>query len=378
MVTILAIGGMQALFFSFLLFNKKNRSQPDLILALWLFVLFLQISSNYLEYSGYYERFPHLVGSTSSLVFLYGPFLYLYVQIYMTGDTTFKPIDYLHFAPFILYNLLLIPFYIQSGPEKLAYHQEVISEAPGFWLSLGLVFKIISLPVYLVLALVLLKRHGKNISQLFAHTEQIDLKWLKYLIWSMAVVGLLVLVLSVVKIASGGSFETEKYIFSAATFWIFGIGFYGLKQAPIFVGPSIHKDDALQASKTKTRAYEKNKIKESDADRYQQLLLQYMKTDKPYLKNKLTLDQLAEAIEIPSHHLSQLLNERLGQNFFDFINRYRIDEFKSQIGIPENQNLTLLGIALNCGFNSKATFNRIFKKHTGFTPTEYMENDKKG
>jgi len=349
---------------------------PDLILAALLFVLFLQISSNYLEYNGSYERYPHLVGATSSLVFLYGPLIYFYVQSYIARNAKFKPIYLLHLVPFVLYNLVLIPFYIKSGPEKLAYHQNVLSDVPNFWLSVALILKAITLPIYLIWSLYLLKDHVKNINQYFAHTETIDLGWLRYLLWSMAVVGLVVMVLSLVKITSGANFDTEKYIFAIATFWIFGLGYYGLKQTPIFIGATEAQDTAKGQKQNKAQTYQKNRVKSSDADIYEKVLIAHMEKEKPYLKNKLTLNQLAQETDIPSHHLSQVLNEILGQNFFDFVNAYRIEEFKQQIKDPANQNLSILGIAMNCGFNSKASFNRIFKKHTGATPSQYMEGSK--
>ena len=88
----------------------------------------------------------------------------------------------------------------------------------------------------------------------------------------------------------------------------------------------------------------------------------------------LTLNQLAAEIDIPDLTLSQLLNESLGQNFFQFINGYRVEEVKKRLQNPKYSNLTILGIAIECGFSSKAAFNRIFKLHTGVTPSAYMKS----
>jgi AraC-like DNA-binding protein len=96
-----------------------------------------------------------------------------------------------------------------------------------------------------------------------------------------------------------------------------------------------------------------------------------MEREKPYLDPDLTIGVLSEKVKIPDVRLSLLLNNEINRNFFDFINSYRIEEFKKQVKNPENNNLSLLGIALNCGFNSKATFNRVFKKYTEMTPKEY-------
>ena len=99
-----------------------------------------------------------------------------------------------------------------------------------------------------------------------------------------------------------------------------------------------------------------------------------MSTSKPFLDSELTLPQLAKELNISSHSLSQILNDRLGYNFFDFINQYRVEEVKARLDDPKFENLTLLGIALDSGFNSKSAFNRVFKSFTGLTPSQYKSS----
>jgi len=98
-----------------------------------------------------------------------------------------------------------------------------------------------------------------------------------------------------------------------------------------------------------------------------------MEEEKVFTQNKLTLGELAEMILISSHNLSEVINTKTGMNFFDFINQYRIEEVKREIINPENDNLTLLAIAMNAGFNSKSSFNTLFKKYENITPTEYRK-----
>ncbi len=355
MVTILAIGAIQALFFSMILFNKKEKTLSDKILQFWLFVLFLHISANLLELLGYYDRYPHLIGSSSSLVFLYGPLLYFYAKTYVSNSWRFKKIYLLHLIPFLLYNIAFIPFYVKGASDKLFYYQEVLTADPPLFAIIALMAKTISIPVYMVWTLLLLKDHCKNIEQYFSSVEKIDLKWLKYLVWSMGMVAVIILISAIVKINTNFSmaFQTETYIFSAATLWVFGLGYYGLKQTRVFT--NVGQINELNGSAV-TR-YKKNKLKESDADSYKKLLIQFMDKEQPFLRSKITLNQVASEINIPSHHLSQLLNDRLDQNFFNFINEYRVGELKKRLENPKYKNLTILGIALDCGFNSKAAFN---------------------
>jgi AraC-like DNA-binding protein len=98
-----------------------------------------------------------------------------------------------------------------------------------------------------------------------------------------------------------------------------------------------------------------------------------METGKPYLDPDLSLPQLSDNLDIPVHYLSQVINGRYGLNFHDFVNRYRVEEFKEKVGSAEFVNFTLLGIAFECGFNSKSAFNRVFRQFTGVTPSQYKK-----
>jgi len=102
-------------------------------------------------------------------------------------------------------------------------------------------------------------------------------------------------------------------------------------------------------------------------------LLQIMETDKPYLNSDLTLRELAGKLSMSTHNLSEILNTRLNQNFYDFINRYRVEEVKRKLAEKESENFSLIAIAFDSGFNSKSTFNTIFKKYTGTTPSQYRK-----
>jgi AraC-like DNA-binding protein len=98
-----------------------------------------------------------------------------------------------------------------------------------------------------------------------------------------------------------------------------------------------------------------------------------METKKIYAKNDLTLNEFAEHLAIPAHHLSQIINDRLQQNFYDFINNYRVEEAKKRLLDPAYQHLTILAIAYEVGFSSKSVFNTAFKKHANMTPSQFKK-----
>ena len=103
-------------------------------------------------------------------------------------------------------------------------------------------------------------------------------------------------------------------------------------------------------------------------------LATYMREHKPYLNPELNLSDLAEELEMTRAQLSQVINTGFKKNFNDFVNGFRVAEFKEKLNQGKHKQLSLLGIAYDCGFNSKATFNRVFKKLTLKSPTEFLNS----
>jgi AraC-like DNA-binding protein len=123
------------------------------------------------------------------------------------------------------------------------------------------------------------------------------------------------------------------------------------------------------------KKYEKSTLTAERAERYLDRLLHCMNNEKPFTDGELSVQTLAEKLSIPAHHLSQTINERLGQTFADFVNSYRVEEAKRRLLDPAFKHLSLLGIAEEVGFNSKSSFNSIFKKHTSMTPSEFRSTN---
>lgn len=130
-------------------------------------------------------------------------------------------------------------------------------------------------------------------------------------------------------------------------------------------------DIAVQAGAEK---YAKSGLRKEQAEAYLTKLLSYMDDEKPYLDGDLTIHHLAQKTGIPRHYITEVLNEKYGRNFFTFVNEYRVREVISRINDPKYQHYTILAIAFDAGFNSKSTFNTIFKAYTGNTPSEYRNN----
>jgi AraC-like DNA-binding protein len=123
----------------------------------------------------------------------------------------------------------------------------------------------------------------------------------------------------------------------------------------------------------KVGKYEKSGLTETKAKQFLTALQQLMESEKPYLNSELTLLQLAEMLVISPHNLSEIINTRQQQNFFDFVNSYRVEKARRDLIDPTKQHLKILSIAFEAGFNSKTAFNTIFKKFTNLTPSEYRQ-----
>ena len=115
---------------------------------------------------------------------------------------------------------------------------------------------------------------------------------------------------------------------------------------------------------------EEEKVSAEDIEK----LKSHMEIEKPYLNPDLNLSDLSDELQINRAELSKIINSGFQKNFNDFINEYRVNTFKEKLNLGEHKQLSLLGIAYDCGFNSKATFNRVFKKITQISPTEFLNS----
>ena len=159
-------------------------------------------------------------------------------------------------------------------------------------------------------------------------------------------------------------------LFIALSIFVILIGYFGLKQK-VILGNDFKEQQLLDKEKNK---YSGSSLKEDEASKYSKQLSEFMQSEKPYLNPDLTLQLLASQINITPHYLSQVINEQFKVNFFEYINQFRVEEVKARINNPKYKSFSLLGIAVDSGFNSKSAFNRVFKKFTNQTPSQYKSN----
>jgi len=154
-------------------------------------------------------------------------------------------------------------------------------------------------------------------------------------------------------------------------FFIYLLAYFGLSQPSIFKKwdeTKVQKEDSSISDKPK---YLKSKLGQSESEQILERLQGYMLESKAYLNAELSIKDVSDAMDLPQKILSQVINEQLEQNFFNFVNQYRVEEVKSKLKDPQQAQFTILALALESGFSSKSSFNNIFKKVTGLTPSSY-------
>lgn len=368
---IFLIAAFNAIFFSILLFQKKTKALHDRILIFWLTYLGLYIGVYAFYSHELFTQFRLLSISLISLLILHGVFLYYYILTLVSDKSQLCVKDLLHLIPFVLFNLyILISSFNPDISEKLNIEKVSPGDNPPVLFSFFLILTAVSGPVYFLLTIRLFKKLDINIFNNFSNSTDIDLYWIRRLVLVFGIVWTALISVTVIHHVFrmfSMVFCTDGLFLSLSLFVIV-IGYFGLKQKVIFSSEQIVVEH--EATNTHTK-YSGSRLTDSEAKQYARKLTDYMKSAKPYLNPDLSLPQLAAALNISSHYLSQVINEQFDLNFFDFVNGYRVEEFKEKVSSAEFRNFSLLGIALECGFNSKSAFNRIFKQTTGKTPSQY-------
>jgi len=224
----------------------------------------------------------------------------------------------------------------------------------------------IQMIIYLYFSLRLLQLHHWKIKDSFSALEKINLHWLYFLIGGQLVIWPFAFITEI----SGGDSRQWDWVWLLIAIFIYAMGYFGLRQPAIFSSRFTELPGIIPETKKK---YEKSTLSTEDSEKISSLLNEIMIKEKLYLSSDLSLPDLAQKLAVSTHHLSQILNERIGKNFFEYINGLRVEEAKKLLKDANSDYLSIAGIAQEAGFNSLSAFNTIFKKSTGSTPSSYRK-----
>jgi len=351
------IAVFNAFFFALLLFQKNPRARHDNILITWLIYLGLFIGV-YSYYShNLFTHFHLLSNSLISLFLLHGVFLFFYTSRLASNEIRFKRINLLHLTPFLAFNLyLLVASFLPDIARNIRIEYVHTDVYPPFIFVFFLGITVLSGPFYFVLTLRLFKKHKINIFHNFSYTENINLEWLRKLVVVFGFVWTILIIITVIHHVFNlfsMEFCTDS-LFLALSAFVILIGYFGLKQKVIFEDGFGNEHESVLQEKVK---YSGSSLKKDEAIKFAKQLNEIMLSEKPFLDPGLTLPQLATQVNLSLPHLSQIINEQFGLNFFEYVNQFRVEEFKVRINDPKFESYSLLGIAFDSGFNSKSAFN---------------------
>ncbi|MFD2593095.1 helix-turn-helix domain-containing protein [Aquimarina hainanensis] len=215
----------------------------------------------------------------------------------------------------------------------------------------------------------------------YSNTSGIDLIWIKKLLYGGIIVISLDIFTTIMELLIDEKelpFNSFYVIAIGVSVFVGYVGYYGIMQSKVLLPEFLLKDtfDIEKKSSGGTAVKEQKKGEEIDASEVKEqigLLKRIMREDKPFLDPNISLKSLASLVSITDKKLSALLNQYMNISFYDYINGYRVEEVKKKINDRTFDHLTLLAIAYDSGFNSKTSFNRIFKKIEGISPSEYKK-----
>ena len=371
---IILFGGAQGLFLSIYLFTKSENRNANK----WLAFLLTAISLHLFEYganiSGITLQYPFLIALSYPLLFCLGPFYFIYCHCLLDRHYKVSRKTILHFIPALLVLLMMLPFYTMSVDQKMGFLQNLETNGRLKIPVEQLVFMaahVAQTVIYVYAAYKFISKKEQELKEFSSHVLVVKkINWLNtFSLYFVVYLVLYFLLVGTLTFINSFQVQIDYVMLLITSLSLYAIGYSAIQSPEIFKS---FPDLSFQSIEPNTQTSPTELRNGNKFPELKQKLLQFMETNKPYLKTDLKISELADSLSVPYHQLSQLINDEFLVNFYDFINKYRVEDAKKLL-IEDDRNYKILAIAYEVGFNSKATFNRVFKKFTDLTPSEFKE-----
>lgn len=349
-----------------------RRNVSNLILGLLLLITCYHRTTYTIGFMGWYDTFRttkvnyYLIPLSLAV----GPLIYFYIKSFITHNFSFRRKDLIHFIPvmlFIIYRVIV--FLYDRSHEGFNETQNGVFMQSDIYYSIGIFYIALvaaQLLLYLAFSISAYYKYRSALVQQYSNTYNLELLWLRNFLFAYS----FLFIYDVLQTLTDGFLmdlhwtqEWWYHFFSVLVVIYLGVkGYYTDMQ-------SLKKVDLSLAQVS----VEKKSQTEFDKSEELEKLQNLVSSNNLYLDPNLSLTQLSKAVRMSPTQVSDLINRGLGQNFNDYINRYRVEHIVQQLNDEKNNHLSILAIALDGGFNSKATFNRVFKRLTGKSPSEYRK-----
>lgn len=367
------IGFSQALIAVILILTKKPLRIAYIILCVLIIVFAVLFGLDILQH---YNIIPAKRSVISlCLTMLFAPLFYLYSKYITRNFDEFNRRDYLHVLPSLL--LLSIFLFLKALPSNNSVPFLALFEKYK-WIKIayGFIFQILFI-VYTISALKIVIRFKKQTKHYYSfNSYKISLNWLIAMIVLFFFIIALIIISSIVY--EKNNFYSDVIIFRHLTelFYVYILGVWGFNQNQLNseIEPVSINNDELLIEDLASGKYQKSGLKSDDVKNHLETLMHCMQDSEVWKDTELSISKLANQTSIPKYHISEVLNAHLGKSFYVFVNEYRIEYAKKLLMDKKYNNWSILAIAYECGFNSKAAFNSFFKKQTQLTPSEFKKS----
>lgn len=357
MSTIAWVGFSQGVFAAVLMFTKKENSVSDKILSAWLMLLAIEFLTCGLDHLIFGQ--PLL----SSSFLLMNPAMYLYISSLTRPNFKLKWTQLLHLLPFLVFEIhayiiqepfLMLDFFTKNSN----YTFRILFAAANF----------ISWSIYNPLSLIYVHKHRMNLQNEKSNIEKNEnLGWVLSVVVFYTIYCLVAVIIAIAVYFEGKMLLLPHvYNYAALLLVIYVLSFYGLLQ-------QILPTNILVPVEDKSTSYSNSLLSDETKQKIKIDLLHYVESQNAYLNPDINMDLLSKELNTPKHQLTEVLNTVIGKNFFQFINAYRVEEVKKMLLDPTN-NYSIEAIGYECGFSSKSSFYKEFKRLTGMTPVAYKSH----
>ena len=332
--------------------------------------------------SGIYARYPSIAFLIWPAIFLMGPALWWYVRSLLEPNFQFGNKQWMQLLPVVISFLLMLPFYLLPLDLKQPFLDNI--PMPLIWqyvlFEVVLFAMIIHVGGYFLYSFYHIYKHRRRRYSYYSYEERTLVDWVYQLAIVLTVCWVIYLPVQAIEGEADDIYFAALALLLMST--LFMITFLGMRRPMLFEERMTADKVIVEERKvvatmtleetTTTKKYAASSLGQEQSSHIQQRLLAWMEAERPYLAGKLTLPQLAEQLDISANHLSQVINEHLAKNFFEFVNQYRVEEAKRLL--LSDPKRTVLDVALDAGFNSKSGFYKAFRQQIGMTPSQYRKS----
>ncbi|MCX7987064.1 MAG: helix-turn-helix domain-containing protein [Bacteroidales bacterium] len=380
------------LIFAAILILRKNNSAANILLGLIILDPGLNFLNNVLILSDLIKKVPFCYFLFQGTAMFYGPLVYAYTCI-MIG----RPFKWLFWPhSFTILNLMFTGWsyfnFLFSSPVEQLDYLNCLSNKGCYPLDMQVVnfLFVFQMLVYFIYSIRLLHKHTFAVKNFFSDVEQLKIKYLTVFLYLLLSLNILLIVVY----SFAATFYVEYfYIPLFINFVYLFILYYAFHQNAVFTKLQycslVEQTNSLENFKNyqeplckeiKELMEQKNlkryRLTEAEIDFNFKQIQKFMTDKKPYLDPEINLTKFSSALDACSHNISLTINTRYNMNFFDFINYHRVEDAKKMLTKLDELGITIEAVGYDCGFNSKSSFYRAFKKFTGVTPSEFVNSIK--